>query len=107
MFRVGQKVVCVNAGVVGSTPGDMAPWEPSEEVFEGRVYTVAGSFANPDTGEPMVRLYEVRRCISAIRSWGHDGYYAIRFRPVTERKTDISFAHEILRKVSRNDRVRA
>jgi hypothetical protein len=29
------------------------------------------------------------------------------FRPIVEKKTDISFAHDILRKVSRKDRVRA
>jgi hypothetical protein len=89
MFYVGQKVVCVD---------DRSPdlnWE--HPVSAGEVYTVqwAGVYQFRCTGRPTllaVRLFEV------IREWpdGNTPLGAYRFRPVVERKTDISIFTKML-----------
>jgi hypothetical protein len=99
-FRVGQKVVCVNAGDIDGVPQANGFWDEGEEIVEGQVYTIHSTFLHA-CGERLVRLVEVRRTPFSISCHGHDGYAAERFRPVVDRKTDISFAHEILRKASR------
>ena len=79
MFRVGQKVVCVDA----SLPAN--PWHCQHPLVKDRIYTV--------------RNLEGPKCIDidgSRRAWQN-----WRFRPLVEQKTDISFAYEILRKVSK------
>lgn len=95
-FRVGQKVVCVNArGAIEPRP------------VKGRVYTVASvrwvEFAErrPGLGITLVELPTIET------DDYYAEYFAWRFRPIVERKTDIGFAQEILRKVSRKDRASA
>lgn len=86
MFRVGQKVVCVNAGLIKASAGRVSG------LVEGTVYTVrwSGVYTHPEFGTAScIRLHEVvRSCnfylISDMPS------RAIRFRPLVERKTDIS-----------------
>lgn len=81
-FHVGQKVVCVNA-------------DHSQVLVEGRVYTVESVFGQvlptalgkKDTG---VSLHEVFPTRSGL------GFAASRFRPVVERKTDISIFQAML-----------
>lgn len=94
-FRIGQKVVCVDA------KGSDGIWYPGEEIEEGKVYTIHSVLTHPTKGNPLVRLQELKRVPECMEVWGHDGYGAYRFRPAVERKTDISFAHEILRKASK------
>lgn len=91
-FYVGQKVVCVEA----SPRADYTPWKVSifdmEGLTEGRIYTV--------------RAVSVQRGVSVIfvieinRRWKVDGreqgYAAVRFRPIVERKTDISIFKAML-----------
>lgn len=97
-FYVGQKVVCVDAS---SEPGKR--WVPGEEPVEGRVYTVAGvrSAIGPRTGL-VLTFKELRRSslaqrYSAAQKYGlWAGYVAERFRPVVERKTDISIFKAML-----------
>lgn len=80
-FRVGQKVVCVDAS-------------NCTLVEEGRIYTVTdvGPFLEVD-------------CPPSSR--GCRRYFPRRFRPLVERKTDIAIFNEILRKVSGKRRVEA
>ena len=80
MFRINQKVVCV----------DDSP-DPAGRpllVYRGGVYTVA-RLVSDWTGEPGVLLVEV----SPVDA---PGWLAARFRPIVERKTDISIYREIL-----------
>lgn len=75
MFHVGQDVVCVDARDTGA-------------VVKGRVYRIKG----------------IRRVYLDLVGVGEDsiapGMMASRFRPVVEKKTDISWAEEILRRES-------
>lgn len=92
-FYVGQKVVCVYAG------GDPAfdDWDESERIVVGQIYTIRRVYIDHD-GEDCVWLDEVQRSHLSRIDWGPDvGYGAYRFRPVVERKTDISIFEEILR----------
>lgn len=78
-FRVGQKVVCVNDGLVFllGTP----------DLKRGQIYTVRKVYMN--TGDLMLRLENVS-----------SGWVATRFRPIVERNTDITVFTEILRKTN-------
>lgn len=84
-FRVGQKVVCVDANC---DPNRMFLY--SAALVEGEVYTIR-EILNDDFGVPGVFLEEV---IGAARlSDGKEfGFYARRFRPLVERKTDTGMA---------------
>ena len=86
-FRVGQKVVCIDSSGGCEAYG----------IFSGRIYTIT------NIGLWLGKTLHVD--VKEIPSRVPLGWRATRFRPVVERKTDISFAHEILRKAS--DRVRA
>lgn len=85
MFYVGQKVVCVNAGLAPET-GAYA-----HSLEEGRVYTVAG-IATSRKGNAAVSLAEASP-VGARKV----GYLASRFRPIVERKTDISCFTDMLK----------
>jgi hypothetical protein len=78
-FHVGQKVVCVD-----DTPHPYGP--QSVSVRKGCVYTVAGFGIPTNDGCPSIFVVEVR---AANEGEGY-GFLAYRFRPVAERKTDIS-----------------
>lgn len=102
-FRVGMKVACID-----DEPHSLyTPWAHHSDMDglkKGTVYTVRS--VGLYNGVPCIWLHEIVRGIA--RGWeelGEAGFSPKRFRPVVERKTDISFAHEILRKVS--DRVPA
>jgi hypothetical protein len=75
MFRVGQKVVCVNAKECGL-------------LIKGQIYTVLS--LNPRGCEGAIEV----DC--APSSSGCRGYFAWRFRPLVERKTDISVFTKML-----------
>jgi len=86
-FRVGQKVVCVD-----DTTPEGFDWYKMP-IKKGAIYTVSQSgLSSWLDGAPAIHLSEVKRSVP---------FWASRFRPVVERKTDISFAHEILRKASK------
>ena len=92
MFRVGQKVVCVNSEKrpgFGKFSGDVPQ--------KGTIYTVSAYVENGTYGDPSVWLVEIKNHNGYGR--GDIGYWAERFRPLVSTKTDISFAHEIVRKV--------
>jgi hypothetical protein len=93
MFRLGQKVVCVDDDIVGKNPTSIIP--PHLPKLH-QVYTVRG-FIKSDDGREFVYLCEI---VNPIRNNHEPAFAPFRFRPIVERKTDISFAHEILRKAN-------
>lgn len=94
MFQVGQKVVCVAKG-----------WNSRQKIAPpyGAVCTVTNVYT---TGSGHLAL-EVAEYPAPAAPGYTAGWGAIGFRPAVQRKTDISFAHEILRKVNRKNKVRA
>lgn len=95
-FRVGQKVVCVEAGPIQGQ-SIRSRWYRGEEIFEGTIYTVRRCFLDID-GDWIVWLEEVARTPRSRELFDEDiGYNACRFRPVVERPTDISIFTKILR----------
>lgn len=86
MFRVGQKVVCVD--VSPSRAG-----RPSELVL-GEVYEVTGLDSLPDSFGSLGVYIAGLPDQPFARHAG--SYRATRFRPVVERKTDISIFTEML-----------
>jgi hypothetical protein len=88
-FQAGQKVVCVDAGF-DNEPGRRWLADPP---IEGQVYTVrrvllVDSYNGREQG---VVLDEIKN----LPTWGYS-YRATRFRPVVERKTDISIFTRML-----------
>lgn len=95
MFRVGQKVVCVDASGVAS------PF-----IVRGRVYTITG-FDNRRAGnsdQPGLYLAEVR---AVETRENYASFLARRFRPIVERKTDISIFTKMLTPKKRRVQERA
>lgn len=89
MFHVGQKVVCVDDSPVALWP---APFK------KGEIVTVSGPSNSPNC----IRLVEYPE-----GSGPAAGYYASRFRPLVEKKTDISVFTEILKRETVDDRAPA
>lgn len=97
MFRIGQKVVCVNTGK--GAYGEITP-------VLGEVYTIRE--VKMHRKGPGYRLVEIVNAPADYAQGVMECSFAHScFRPVVERKTDISFAHEILRKTSRKQTVKA
>jgi hypothetical protein len=82
MFRVGQKVVCVNDGVMGL--------RGAPALVRGQIYEITHMYHSYTGNHLVLNLAGVEI------AWD-----ARRFRPVT----DIGFAHEILRKVTKRDTI--
>lgn len=91
MFRVGQKVVCVD-----DEPSNLGGSRRAAPI-KGHIYTVSAvgltNILDPQQ-LPCILVEELER-------HPYEAHWATRFRPITERKTDISFAHEILRKATK------
>lgn len=100
MFRVGQKVVCVDSR---SRPG-FRDWRPGHQPKKGAIYTVRDVCLCLD-GSPGIRVTEIIR--HGTVPVDDLPYAAARFRPVVSRPTSIEFAHEILRTATRTDEVSA
>ena len=103
-FRIGQKVVCVDDVPRAGFDG----WHPDCDIPQkGSVYTVR-EIGLTVYGDPGLKLEEIRCC---VRSSGNEHvdtfYFAQRFRPVVERKTETGMAilREILDRESHQDRV--
>jgi hypothetical protein len=71
-------------------------WHPYESPVKGRIYTVSNIYRDFEDSEH-VELIELPSPETDV--W-LAGFFACGFRPAVERKTDIGFAHEILRKVT-------
>lgn len=97
-FQVGQKVVCIDdsepdfistvAQVVGGMDG----------LRKGATYTIRSVFVDPFYNAVCVRIVEIQRLpLSVVRGVRYEGGYdPARFRPVIERKTDISIFTALL-----------
>jgi hypothetical protein len=97
-FRVGQKVVCVDAN---SNDPRCGPGWRADPLRNGAIYTIAG-FGTSKFGETCLLLEEAKN--TAMHQYG---YHPRRFRPLTERSTEAGMA--ILRSylVTANGKVEA
>jgi len=87
-FRVGQKVVCVD-----DAPKfvDQYPYRRKLpiSVKKGEIYTISGVVLTP-AGKIGVYLLEVKSAYPPFKDGMERTFLPERFRPVVERKTDIS-----------------
>ena len=100
-FRVGQKVVCVD----DSDPVGSAGWHARKGtkfgLSHGKVYTIEGIYEAPGfyngklENSVCLSLAELKKPPPPIHPWA-DGFNAKRFRPVVQRKTDISVFKALL-----------
>jgi hypothetical protein len=91
MFHVGQKVVCVDADPCTYTPAGVGDLDG---LTRGEIYTIRRIGESPFwSGTPNVWLVEISR---PLFFGGEPGYHTGRFRPVVERKTDISIFQAML-----------
>lgn len=101
-FRVGQKVVCI--GTDGTPNVDWEEWVSYWKIARpsrGSVYTVRDIRAGADRQH--IRLVEIINPTAEFSDappqepW----FWASAFRPIVERKTDITVFTEILRKATK------
>lgn len=87
-FRIGQKIVCVDDVFTAADGGGDLP-------KRGCVYTVRWIGCRPTDGDtPGVMLYEIH---GGFTPFGIEYCFAVhRFRPLVERKTDISIFKRML-----------
>lgn len=94
MFRVGQKVVCIKQDAwVSSVSGKPAAREGHP--LTNAIYTVVGLLPGDS--------YAPNGFVILAEAPPHCGYSAIHFRPVAEKKTDISVFEEILKRETVSD----
>lgn len=98
MFRVRQKVVCVDAG-----DHDMGTWWPGEAPIKGAVYTISAMVVDA-FGEGLC-FEELERHPEVRKFWDVHSYSPHRFRPVVDRPTDISIFTAMLREASLKEKV--
>jgi hypothetical protein len=102
-FRAGQKVVCIDESSV-------RPWPKNSAPVKGQVYTVR-EIGIDVLGGPGLRLNELELTSNSKGVYSgapfRDAFYrANRFRPVVERKTNISIFTKMLDDVKQKDVVR-
>lgn len=84
-FRVGQKVVCIS--------DDWFCQHPIVFPIKGRIYTVRGKNLEPHNAVSPVGLYLVE-IVNTVFGARENAFDAEGFRPLVEKKTDISiFTH--------------
>ncbi len=83
-FRIGQKVVCVAPPPAGGWIGCVV----------GEIYTIRSMQVCPVEKQLGLRLHGITLPICSLG--GEGAFYATRFRPVVERKTDISIFVKML-----------
>lgn len=86
-FHVGQKVVCVSELVDPK-------WDEETYPKKGLIYTVRGVFEFDD--KPYLLLEEIVNPRRYDQEPEECVFWAFRFRPVTERKTDIAIFEKML-----------
>ncbi len=89
MFRVGQKVVCIDDDWGSAPMGGQVQYLPTKnDVYTVRAITVNGN------GKVFIRLHEI---VNPQTDKHHEAeFWAECFRPVAERKTDISVFRKLL-----------
>ena len=93
-FQVGQRVVCVDAA-----PNRLA--SDRKLLVAGRIYIIRGIDVSPGWKWPWwgVHLEGVRHLyLDGVREWA---FHPRRFRPVTERPTDITIFRKIAESATR------
>lgn len=99
IFRIGQKVVCVDDSVV------VGLWDGGFNVKKGAVYTVRGieppceCLGASYGGLFLCEVVDVPE--STCCGVREPSYRAYRFRPIVERKTDISIFKKLLTSAQR------
>ena len=89
-FRVGQKVVCIYDGWQSFFhPGEGKP-------EKGIVYTIRDVYVRDRDGSAFLRFEEIRNPLIYRNGEAECSYAAHRFRPVVQRKTDISIFKALL-----------
>lgn len=90
-FHVGQRVVCVDdvehlpSGVYLGADGNTWVIAGVLPLVKGATYTIRGIKRSSFDNDICVKVEEI------ADRWPHDeGFWAHRFRPITEKKTDIS-----------------
>lgn len=83
-FQVGQKVVCVRG------PYSSWNWPGRQDAAVGETYTIRGftGASRPELGAGLL-LEEIKNPCGY--SGEEAGFYSSRFRPIVERKTEVSF----------------
>ena len=94
MFRIGQKVVCVDDSGMADHPNVS---KVSALPIKGAIYTVRG-FAPPDFLRDDLFGLLLEEIIGKIHPiWNEEyGFRQVRFRPIVERKTDIAIFKKML-----------
>jgi len=97
-FHVGQKVVCVNASEMDEAPVGVRIVGDLDGLRKGAIYTVRSIYIDHVWGGACIRLHEIeRRPLSFFNGqYFESGYDPSRFRPIIERKTDISIFRAML-----------
>jgi hypothetical protein len=98
MFRVGQKVVCVDDEDRACVGG--CGWE--RPITAGTIYTIRWVGEHPykpwrNQGQ-QVRLVGLIRAPNPCGAWPDMPFRADRFRPLTEKKADMEARNELFRK---------
>lgn len=96
-FHIGQKVVCVD-----DSPN---PTLGASRLTKGQIYVIRALSYGYDDTHFCVHVHGVHGGLRP-RGRGERGFYPRRFRPVVERKTDISIFIEILDRETVRDPVR-
>lgn len=95
-FRIGQRVVCINGVFI-----DKRWYHCETQPREGEIYTIRGfppqNYMTPPDTEPLYYLEEI---VNTPVLW-ESGVFELawphrRFRPLVERKTDISIFTKML-----------
>lgn len=97
MFHVGQKVVCVNDDPgYSSVPGNLL-----DGLKANTIYTVRGE-VHLTNGDRCIYLNEIVRPLEPAPRYGvrELPYLAARFRPIVDKKTDISIFQEMCKDTS-------
>lgn len=101
LFHKGQKVLCVDDSVDCAVGQFINGWLVSSVSLDGltknAIYTIRG-YAGPSWLDNITHTYwleEIHRPINQ-RTFLEFGYKVTRFRPLIERKTDISVFQQLL-----------
>ena len=103
MFHVGQKVVCIDDRWPHTQWALKVPNKP----VAGRVYTIREVYLSA-LGKPAVLLNEIRNSPRPFLHGlivGEGSFHSRRFKPVIERKTDISIFTRMLTDKHATERV--
>lgn len=99
-FRIGQKVVCVRSAIEHVRYDIYLPLVG--EIYTVRGFDESGGVLFNEIINPVGRVEDVE---TGDLSYSEPSFYPDRFRPLLERKTDISCFTEILDRENKNCRM--